>query len=448
MGVHLFFLIIISLINFFLGFLVWQADKKNIINKSFWSFICFVILWSITLYISDLPLQTSYALFWNKLTLVSGLLFSSSFAHFCLVFIKKEGFLGILKPPFLFIILFLLFSLILLTLFTNLIVARIEFFEWGANIIPGNLYFLVGGFYLSAAIIGLASLTSKYRKSIGTERIQIQYLFLGFLFAAIGILTTNLIHPAITGTNPYAKYGPYFVTFFVFFTTLAITRYHLFEIRVILTEILVGVMGIILAVFSLIGPTLSPNILRFLSIFVFFLFLFFGYYLIKATHEEERRREKAEMLAQQESQLRIQFEIIAKRESELRREAEKIASERERLADNLMVVAVRSQALKRESDRLASEWKELAEAKDQFLTSIQHHLRTPLTAIMGFCELLLKNEKRLENIQETRDKIEKIKRSANVLHQLVESILDATGDRIKKTMVYVEEVDVIDLIED
>jgi hypothetical protein len=58
---------------------------------------------------------------------------------------------------------------------------------------------------------------------------------------------------------------------------------------VILTELLVGVMGVILTIFALVGPTLTANVLRFLSFFVLFLFLIFSHYLINATHQEERR---------------------------------------------------------------------------------------------------------------------------------------------------------------
>jgi len=298
MDFYIFFLVVINFINFFLGFLVWQKDKKNIINKSFWIFICCVILWTISLYISDLPLQASHALFWNKLTLTSGLLFASSFVYFCFVFVQKKRFI-ILKPPFSFITLSLLFFLISITLFTNLIVARIEFFEWGTNIIPGKLYFLVGGFYLLAAILGLGNLILKYKKSTGVEKNQIQYLFLGFLLASIGILTTNLIQPAITGTNPYAKYGPFFVTFFIFFTALAITRYHLFGIEVILTEVLVGVIGILLLIQIFVAPTITWKIVNGI---IFLLFCIFGYLLIRGVFREIRRREELERISRAKSE--------------------------------------------------------------------------------------------------------------------------------------------------
>jgi len=347
MNFHLIFLIIVGLINFFLGFFVWQTDKKNIINKSFLVFICFVILWTIALYISDLPLQISRILFWNKLTLAFGLLFAVSFAYFCLFFIRKEGFFIILKPPFSFIILFLLLLFALITLFTDLIVNRIEIYEWGSNIIPGNLYFLVGGFYLSAAVVGLGSLISKYKKTGGIERNQVQYLFLGFLLSAIGIFTTNLIHPAITGTNPYAKYGPYFVTFFIFFTTLAITRYHLFEIRVILTELLVGAMGVLLLIFSF----LLPAGYRIFAIGVFLVFCIFAYYLIRATHAESKRREEAEKMAVRERALRQKTEEIARQETEMREKAEKMV--------------IREKKLKEEIGKIVLEQKKIAEVHQE-----------------------------------------------------------------------------------
>ncbi|MFA5248924.1 MAG: HAMP domain-containing sensor histidine kinase [Candidatus Paceibacterota bacterium] len=106
------------------------------------------------------------------------------------------------------------------------------------------------------------------------------------------------------------------------FTGLAILRYHLFEIKVILTEILVALMGITLMILIFFMPSVP---LRLLTGSILFLFLIFGFLLIKATHEEVKRKEEAERLLK---------------------------------------------------------------AKSEFLSIASHQLRTPLTAIAGYISML------------------------------------------------------------
>jgi len=106
--------------------------------------------------------------------------------------------------------------------------------------------------------------------------------------------------------------GPISTLISLVFIALAITRYHLFEIRVILTELLVGLMGIILLVQILLAPTFTWRIS---TLATFLLFCVFSYYLIKATHEESKRREEAEKVAIQERALRKKTErLVSARE--------------------------------------------------------------------------------------------------------------------------------------
>jgi len=96
---------------------------------------------------------------------------------------------------------------------------------------------------------------------------------------------------------------------FVIFTALAILKYHLFGIKVILTKFLAGTMGIILFLQIIFAQNLQWRISSFS---VFLLFLVFAYYLIKSVYEEERRREEAEILAQKERELKNEAEKLAK----------------------------------------------------------------------------------------------------------------------------------------
>jgi len=126
------------------------------------------------------------------------------------------------------------------------------------------------------------------------KKFQIGYVLIGGVLYISTVLIVSFILPFLGNLKFTALDSP--ASFFlIFFTTLAITRYHLFNIKIILTELLVGAMAIILVVL----PFLMPNFpLKALTSGVFLLFCIFGYYLIKATHKEEATRKRAESLAE------------------------------------------------------------------------------------------------------------------------------------------------------
>ena len=98
--------------------------------------------------------------------------------------------------------------------------------------------------------------------------------------------------------------------------TFAILKYHLFEIRVILTELLVGVMGIILLFLPFVIETTLP--MRVLMIGVFLLFCFFGYLLIQYTHREIKQKEILEQKVKERTkELQTAYEEIKKRKEDL-----------------------------------------------------------------------------------------------------------------------------------
>jgi Ca2+/Na+ antiporter len=80
------------------------------------------------------------------------------------------------------------------------------------------------------------------------------------------------------------------------FTAYAILKHHLFEIRVILTEILVGVMGLIL---SCVPFLMADKNLKILMSLVFLFYCLIGYLLIKSTLKEVNAKETLEQKVQE-----------------------------------------------------------------------------------------------------------------------------------------------------
>ncbi|HOI96880.1 MAG TPA: HAMP domain-containing sensor histidine kinase [Candidatus Pacearchaeota archaeon] len=169
--------------------------------------------------------------------------------------------------------------------------------------------------------------------------------------------------------------------------------------EVLLTEFLIGTMGLILFVLPFLMPSIVLKILTFL---VFALFCFFGYYLIRAVHRESRRREDAE--------------TIASRERILRREAEVLAADLRRL------------------DR----------AKTQFLLSTQHHLRSPLSVINGYLSMI--NEESYGKItKKSKEKVGACLEANKKLIRLVDELLDVAHFQMNNSAAEKEPVDAVAL---
>jgi signal transduction histidine kinase len=148
------------------------------------------------------------------------------------------------------------------------------------------------------------------------------------------------------------------------------------DVKIILTEFLVGAMGLILFLQIIFAQNLQWRISSFS---IFLLFLIFAYYLVKSVHEEERRREEAERLAQKERELAEKYQVLAIRLMAVEKQLRKLAERERKLRENAERLAQRERKLRMETERLAR-------ARDQFILSSQHYFRTPLTSILGYLE--------------------------------------------------------------
>lgn len=166
----------------------------------------------------------------------------------------------------------------------------------------GILYilFLIFG-YFGLTVYGLILLL-KMRKGQSSERThQLNYLLIGSIFG-FGGGATNF--PLMFGISLFPPIGQSVVVFYIIIFGLATLRYHLFEIKIILTEMLVGIMGVIITILFFLMPTTS---LKLLTGIILLLFGVFGYYLIIAIHKEVAQKEEVERI----SKLKSEFISIA-----------------------------------------------------------------------------------------------------------------------------------------
>ena len=254
MAINFILLLIFTLINLLIASFVYFKNPKGKINIWFGLTTLSVALWAFTNAVCLKVETIKSAILWSQISYISAILIASFFFYFSLIFpISISGlekyrpkkyhkiYLGFLVP--------LTFIIILIP---GLTIKTVVLHPW--EIITGSGLYIFAIYFLGTMGWAFYNLIRKYFVSRGIERLQIKYLFLGAILSSLLGSVCNLILP-LGGDYRFVWLGPIFTIFLIGFTALAITRYHLFEIRVILTEILVGAMGVVLVVLPFVMPT-------------------------------------------------------------------------------------------------------------------------------------------------------------------------------------------------
>lgn len=218
------------------------------------------------------------------------------------------------------------------------------------------------GLFINAYIRILYRFFTTKRK---IEKIQLRFFVLGISLSFwIGIFT-NLIYPSLFGDSSLSRYGPLGLVFTAIFTTYAIFKHHLFDIKMILSEILLGLMGIILFVYIFVSKNTYEVIV---SIIFFIIFTGVAYTLLR----------------------------------------------------ELLKGITREHQLERANKKLI----ETIESKDLFLRMTSHQLRTPLTSLNGFLSLILEQwQGKYKMNQATHDDLVRVYLNAQRLIAIVNDIL-------------------------
>ena len=290
----------IFLSNWFLGFFVYFKERKNILNQIFLGITLTTGFWLGGLLIV-LKLGSSFSLFGGRLAFAGASLIPLFFLLFSFEFPKPQK-KSLLFSFFLFFLSLIGISFFFISLFSPLIVtSRVKkVVPYGITAKFGKLYPLFGLYFLIFISWGIFNLFKKIRIiKTEIEKRQIEFFLIGAGLSLILGSLPNLILPLFFNILGYSQLGPFAIIFFIVFTALAITRYHLLGIEVILTEILVGLIGLLLIIQIFSAPTVLWKVING-SIFV--LFCIFGYLLIRATYREIKRREELERISKAKSE--------------------------------------------------------------------------------------------------------------------------------------------------
>jgi signal transduction histidine kinase len=387
--------IVIAVAVFLLGFFIYLNNKKSHISKAFFAMTFAATFWIVAIVIRFNAADHYWILTGVRLSYVAATIIGFLMNYFSYYFPIKNTYKS---PVFLTFLMAVFVSYI--SFFTPYIIEDEQIVDGEQQNKFGSLFFVFTIYFPAMIAWAIYNLLSKRHSLNKLENLQINFILIGILLSTSIGFTTNQVIPLLFKTTSSEYYGPFSAIFFILFAAYAIIKYRLFEIKVVLTEYLVGLMGITLLAMPFLMPTVA---LKIMTILVFVFFCVFGFYLIKTVKAEGRRREEAEL------------------------------------------AAVRERELRREAETLSADLKRLDAAKTQFLLSTQHHLRSPLSVIQGY--LSMANEGNYGKIPaRAKEKINVALEATQKLIRLVNDLLDIAHFQMNKGMAAKELTDVVKLI--
>jgi signal transduction histidine kinase len=223
-------LLLVFLLNLGLGVLVYL--KRSIhrqVNISFALFAWALAGWILSILMMHSFRQPAWRLFWGRMSFLTSSNIPSTFLYFSLIFPNEKRLLSPLKMVLIFLP-STVFGLISLTPW------MVKSVQWETMIVSYGIAHTFFSIYLvSSMAAGIFSLFVSFKKSIGLERIQIKYCFLGTFLTTIPAVTLNLIIPSL-GTSKFSHLGPTTTIIMVSFISYSIVKYRLMDINIVLKK--------------------------------------------------------------------------------------------------------------------------------------------------------------------------------------------------------------------
>jgi len=322
--------------NTLLAIYIFLNNRKNIVNKLFALQIFSASFWVFSNFMADISEDPSALLYWTRIALIGASLVVLLGYFFSLYFPREKS----TKKIYKYII--LLFGLLIIILSpTSWNVESVSRTNGGFVVNTGFLYIPFIFYFFLTTILSVFNFLSHAETIL--EKAQVKFVVIGISISSAGAIFTNAILPVL-GNSQYVSFGPYFVIFFIIFTFYAIAKHHLFNIKIIATEFFALILWVIL-----LTKIFSSNSIQDLSmnISIFAAVVIVGVLLVRSVIKEVEQKEKIEQMARE---LAKAYEVEKKANEEL---------------------------------------KKLDEVKNQFLMQVQHDLRTPLSTIRDYCDVLI-----------------------------------------------------------
>lgn len=347
--------------NLLLLALLFEQAKKNFSIAVFAVSVGTVAAWTFSMFLYR-TVAADTALFWGEMLYFTATLIPLTFLYFALSFpsatrVPWQNWILLGVPPL---------ALAFLAFFTDFLIKDITVpASQEKQVVFGPLYSLYTLYISLYFVWALVVLLKKYRGAKGILQTQLSYILLGTLISIVFGSLFNLFLPAL-GDFRFNWLGNVTTLVMVALITYAIIKKRLFGIRVVVTQLLVGVLAILL----LVNIFSSQDTLEYIwKTVLFVLFVGFGYMLVKSVLNEIKQRQEL-----QQAYVKL---------------------------------------------------KELDEAKSEFVSIASHQLRTPLTAIKGYISMLVEGTYGKLNPKQ-RKPMESVYNSNERLIRLVNDLLNVS----------------------
>lgn len=379
-------LLIVAIINIILATVIFSRGLKNVADGTFGLIATSCVIWCLTI-IGFYTTSSDFKINWVQFTHSSALFISLLFLIFAFYFPQK-----IIKnrsPIILSIIAFL--AMLFLIFFTNIVI--------GGTV--GKAYVIYTGYIMYSLLlmanflVGFLFLIKQYRVATDKiQKIQVRYVLFGSMLASGLAIIPDLVLPYF-GIFDYTWLGPLFTLIMVISLFFAMLKYGLFNIKIIITEIISVIIVVALIVELFFSRSITELIFKTIILMIVTIF---SYLLIKGVYREVQQRERIEILAVD---------------------------------------------LQKANDRLT----ELDRQKSEFVSFATHQLRAPLTAMKGYASLILEGDMG-ELTDKTKEAVGRIYESTNTLASIVDDYLNITRIELGSMKYAFETIDMRQLVED
>ena len=268
-----------------LGGLVLFSNIKNKVHQLFAIVSIVTAYWIVTN--SLITLEPNE--FWVKNTYATGILLSPVILLWFIHFINKTK----TNLPIIISVLFTTIVLYVVTLFSDLIIKEVTVsFTGGFNGTFGPIFPLFALHFIAVSVYILYLVTKAFHHSRGIEKIQYKYIALGLYGFGLIVGIVNFILPlfGITFLIPFDSTSS---LIFITYMSIAITRHHLFNIKVIAVELATFSLWIFLLIRTILAHTSQDMIL---DGTLFGISVILGVILIRSVLSELKQREQIERL--------------------------------------------------------------------------------------------------------------------------------------------------------
>ncbi len=238
---HLLLITFTALATLGLGVLILSKQPTGAIHRSFAAFSVSVAAWTLSNGLVAAYPDTAWGYVWGRLAFASASIIPLAFLMFSTVFPTAQP----AAPATLLRVFSLAACAAFLASFSPLILRSTSSIDGILRVHYGPLHLPFAIYFISCLGFSLFHLTRKLLSLTGLHKLQVRYLFVGVLVAAIGATIANLIIPLLLGRSQFSRYGPLFGMFMVAVIAHAIIRYRLMDIKVVIQKSVVYVCAIL-----------------------------------------------------------------------------------------------------------------------------------------------------------------------------------------------------------